>query len=88
MFPTLDDHDSANFNEFPPRRFDVDSGHNDESTAGNNVSAGDTAGKIEFNALTGSRSLLIGFVVAKVPGLEVLCPFGRQNRLAVRARGL
>jgi hypothetical protein len=33
VFPTLDDHDSANFNEFPPCRFDVDSGHNDESTA-------------------------------------------------------
>ena len=33
VFPTLDDHDSANFNELPPCRFDVDSGHNDESTA-------------------------------------------------------
>jgi hypothetical protein len=33
VFPALDDHDSADFNEFPPCRFDVDSGHNDESTA-------------------------------------------------------
>lgn len=79
MFPTLDDHDSANFNEFPPCRFDVDSGHNDESTAGNNVSTGNTAEKVEFNALTSSKSLWIGFVVAEVPDLEVLCPLAAKS---------
>jgi hypothetical protein len=29
--------------------------------------------------LTGSRSLLIGFVVAEVPDLEVLCPLAAKS---------
>ena len=42
----------------------------------------------EFNALTDSKSRLIGFVVAEVPDLEVLCPLAAKKRLAIRARGL
>jgi hypothetical protein len=33
IFTTLDDHDATNFNKFPRCRFDVDSGHSDESAA-------------------------------------------------------
>lgn len=34
VIAALDDHDPANFNQFPTCRFDVDSGHSDDSICG------------------------------------------------------
>jgi hypothetical protein len=72
VFTTLDDHDAANFNKFPPCRFDVDSSHSDEIAA-REMSA---LGVPKQNGDSCAHSVQVAvneFVVAKVRDREVLC---------------
>jgi hypothetical protein len=72
VFTTLNHNDAANFNEFPTRRFDVDSGHSDKISA----TKMSVLCASKYDGSPGAHNFQVAvdqFAVAKVRDWEVLC---------------